>query len=54
MKFGPIPSPATSRLIKDSFAAGFQESILLRLNELTVITEDVVEAARSTLVIGVT
>ncbi len=27
---------------------------ILRLNELTVITEDVVEAARSTLVIGVT
>ncbi len=27
---------------------------ILRLNELTVITEDVVEAAGSTLVIGVT
>ena len=27
---------------------------ILRLNELTVITKDVVEAARSTLVIGVT
>jgi len=27
---------------------------ILRLNELTIITEDVVEAARSTLVIGVT
>lgn len=27
---------------------------IMRLNELTVITEDVVEAARSTLVIGVT
>ena len=27
---------------------------ILRLNELTVITEGVIEAARSTLVIGVT
>jgi DNA transposition AAA+ family ATPase len=27
---------------------------ILRINDLTVITEDVVEAARSTLVIGVT
>jgi hypothetical protein len=27
---------------------------VLKINELTVITDDVVEAARSTLVIGVT
>jgi hypothetical protein len=47
---GPEPGSA-NRLLHRLF---IQIDRILRLNALTAITEDVLEAARSTLVIGVT